>query len=48
VFAAAYLGLQLDLETFGGGAHFGKVVPRIANNFVDNRVGVVGIVMLQD
>src|SRR5579864_9646548 len=40
--------LQHDLHALAGGADFGIVVARVGDNFVDDDVGVVGIVVVED
>ena len=40
--------LQPDLHAFGGGADFGIVVLGVGDHFVDDGVGMVGIVMVED
>ena len=40
--------LQLDLHPLGGGADFGIVAAGVGDDFVDDGVGVVGVVMVEN
>ena len=43
-----YRRLQFDFHAFGGGADFGVVVEGVFDYVVDDRVGVVGVVVVED
>jgi hypothetical protein len=48
IIRAKYKHLQLDFQAFGGGPDFGVVVEGVFDHFVDDRVGVVGVVVIED
>jgi len=50
---SAYQGVvsacsEANLHAFGGGADFGVIILRVGDYFVDNGVGVVGIMMVEN